>query len=94
MDYKFKFLKYKIKSEKLEKKIYEYIEKNNIDIKNVYNLMNTKKNIIDNEVSYDVKKEEFKDLDDTELLNSKIINVEEENNNNNDIMISIFNDFK
>lgn len=45
MDYKFKYLKYKTKCDKLEKKIYEYIEKNNIDIKNVYNLVNLKNNI-------------------------------------------------
>ena len=44
MDYKLKYLKYKDKNAKLEKKIYEYIEKNNIDIKNVYNLINKKNN--------------------------------------------------
>ena len=45
MDYKLKYLKYKDKTEKLEKKIYEYIEKNNIDIKNVYNLIIPNTNI-------------------------------------------------
>ena len=44
MSYKNKYLKYKSKNKKLEKKIYEYIEKNNIDIKNVYNLVNSKNN--------------------------------------------------
>ena len=44
MDYKLKYLKYKDKVVKLEKKIYEYIEKNNIDIKNVYKLINKQNN--------------------------------------------------
>jgi hypothetical protein len=50
MDYKFKYLKYKIKCEKMEKKIYEYIEKNNIDIKNVYKLINKHTEINDEDV--------------------------------------------
>ena len=44
MGYKFKYLKYKKKCDKLEKKIYEYIEKNNIYIINLYNFVNLKNN--------------------------------------------------
>ena len=52
MSYKNKYIKYKKKNEKLEKKIYEYIEKNNIDIKNVYNLANSKNNDADEDIEY------------------------------------------
>ena len=40
MEYKIKYLKYKSKCEILEKKIYEYIKKNNIDINKVNELIN------------------------------------------------------
>ena len=64
MSYKNKYIKYKTKNEKLEKKIYEYIEKNNIDIKNVYNLVNSK-----NDDDYD--DEEDKEYNNYILLKKK-----------------------
>ena len=54
MSYKNKYLKYKSKNKKLEKKIYEYIEKNNIDIKNVYNFVNSKNNNEDDDDDYNI----------------------------------------
>ena len=94
MDYKFKFLKYKIKSEKLEKKIYEYIEKNNIDIKKVYSLMNNKKNIKENNVVNDLEHVIHSDVSDTNEEQFEIKNIEEENIENNNIMLELYNDFK
>jgi hypothetical protein len=72
MDYKLKYIKYKSKCEKLEKKIYEYIKKNNIDIKNVYNLINIKKNI--NNISYDND-----DDDDDDTGNNNLFNYNDDN---------------
>ena len=58
MEYKIKYLKYKSKYEILEKKIYEYIKKNNIDINKVNTLIIKKHNNDDNNYDYDKKNDD------------------------------------